>query len=763
MKVKNLFKIGIALAVFAFYGGQVKAQVLGYGNASDGNGGGSSGIIYEDNNRAKVASFTSSSVTIDPTTSHGTFVVGDKVLLVQMKGGTIGAHEALTVSSVFLNTIGFTPGLVHFANYSVAGSARVQIIKINEYYDYGLSGAIVTCHAWDGNTGGIVCFMVQRNFTQSSGAITVAGKGFLPESITWGVGGYGGFRSTNYGTGGVAGPGTDAGAGGGGTPCNTKCFDGVDVPSIIPGYSGGVGENCIPCSGLSGTSTTGSPVLQANSTLNTNVIMGNAGYYPSGQGGGDGGPGGGGGAGGGASTTNPGSDGALGTHGNSGGAVGQGAAGGGIIYIKAGSYSITGAGKVFYSNGGQGENGKPGLNGGNGGQGGNGGMGSCISGTANGGGGTGGSGFPGSGSGGGDAGNGGSAGYIWLISQSAPHGVNSSHVEVNGGAGGKGGPGGFSYSLQCMAGGAIDFTGCTLDISDCTTGIAPCGDEHICDCDQVYEYLAQATSSSVSGSVVYFDTPDPKVKISYNGYYPGLVARVERSCNSTSYTYYHCNVYNGGDCEAIFTSIGNNITYAGAFSMPGDVVFIPLDNEYQILDPTGDELMWYKSSWEYIIDLTNPAGPMKCYNGSCLEHVYQSTNYIINQGPTGADAEPAPNGTTTAGNGTSNFPNGTLNPGETGWKNGPNGLNDITFNDLGITMYPNPSSGKVTLEFNSVSTGTVKLAALDLTGKVVFSQETNAETGTNLISINLESLEPGYYLIQVVFDGKTSVLPLTLN
>lgn len=740
----------------------VEAQVLGYGNGSQGSPPRSSGLYYEDNTRAKVATIASDwkSLTIDPSNTYGTFNTGDKILVVQMLGGTIGAHEAINVTSVFGNTIGFNTGLL-YSSYSVAGTARVQIIKINQYANYNLTGGVVTCHPWDGYTGGIVCFMVQGTFSQSSGYITASGKGFLPEGISWGVGGYGGFRSTNNGTGGVSGPGTDAGTGGGGSPCNTKCFDGTQVSLINPGYSGGVGEECTTCSGMLGSSTTGSPVFQANSTLNTNIIMGNAGYYASGQGGGEGGPGGGGGAGGGASTTNPGDDGVLGTHGNSGGAVGEGAAGGGIIYIKAGSYSISGSGKTFYASGGQGENGKPGLNGGNGGIGGNGGMGSCVGGTANGGGGKGGSGFPGSGSGGGDAGNGGSAGYIWLISQFGPHGVNSTHVEVNGGAGGKGGPGGYSYSLQCMAGGAIDFTGCTLDISDCTSGIAPCGDLHVCDCDKVYEFLAGATSSNVSGSVVYYYASG--VEISYNGFYPGLVARVPRSCDPNSYTYYHCNVYNTGDCEAIFASIGNNSTYAGTFSMPGDVVFIPLDNEYQILDANNNELIWYKSSWEYVVDLTNPNGPMKCYNGSCLEHVYESTNYIIHQGPSGADAEPAPNGTVTPGNAGANFPNGTGSPGETGWKNGPSGFNDITLNELGVRLFPNPSEGKTSLEFNSVSVGTVKLAVFDLSGKVVFNQDAIAETGANTISVNLETLEPGYYLIQVVFDGKTSVLPLTLN
>jgi len=490
--------------------------------------------------------------------------------------------------------------------------------------------------------------------------------------------------------------------------------------------------------------------------------MGPAGYYPPGQGAGDGGPGGGAGAGGGASLSgNPGMDGNSGYLGGQGGAPGQGAAGGGIIYIKAGSYSISGTGATFHSSGGYGENGLPGENGGNGGIGGDGGQGSCNGSTAYGGGGHGGAGAPGTGSAGGDAGNGGSAGYLWIISQTSPNGVNASHVNVNGGAGGKGGPGGYSVSLYCNFESEMDLSNCSLDITKCPNPPPPCADEHTCNCDKAYEMLSFASTTAVAGTnVTYFDAAGD-ICATYTTL-DGLTGVELKPCG-TAYYYYHCPVFNPDNCDAIFVSLGNKSTYAGSFVMPTDVEFIPATNEYKVKDGSMNELIWYKSSWEYVTDLTVPTGPIKCYNGACTDELYYSTGYIINQGPPGADAEPTPDGSTTAGDTKSNFPNGTGTPGETGWKNGPNGLNDLTLNELGINLYPNPSSGKVTIELNAELNGTMKLKVLDITGKEVLSQEASVSVGANNLIIDLATLDAGYYLVHIVIGDKTSVLPLTKN
>lgn len=73
-------------------------------------------------------------------------------------------------------------------------------------------------------------------------------------------------------------------------------------------------------------------------------------------------------------------------------------------------------------------------------------------------------------------------------------------------------------------------------------------------------------------------------------------------------------------------------------------------------------------------------------------------------------------------------------------------LNELNAN--GLVVYPNPTNGVLTIHFNG-SEGIIQLN--DLTGKTVFS----AKIGSNE-TIDLSSLNPGTYFIDVNVDGKTS-------
>ena len=63
-------------------------------------------------------------------------------------------------------------------------------------------------------------------------------------------------------------------------------------------------------------------------------------------------------------------------------------------------------------------------------------------------------------------------------------------------------------------------------------------------------------------------------------------------------------------------------------------------------------------------------------------------------------------------------------------------------------LYPNPTEGTVTLTLETP--GTSDIAVLDAMGRVVWS----ARSGDSTLSIPLNGLAPGSYVVRVVRDGE---------
>ncbi len=63
---------------------------------------------------------------------------------------------------------------------TVGADCKLQVILVPQFNNLTLNnGAEVTCYPWDGNTGGVSCFLVQNKLTINAGAwINVAQKGF---------------------------------------------------------------------------------------------------------------------------------------------------------------------------------------------------------------------------------------------------------------------------------------------------------------------------------------------------------------------------------------------------------------------------------------------------------------------------------------------------------------------------------------------------------------------------------------------------------
>ena len=89
----------------------------------------------------------------------------------------------------------------------------------------------------------------------------------------------------------------------------------------------------------------------------------------------------------------------------------------------------------------------------------------------------------------------------------------------------------------------------------------------------------------------------------------------------------------------------------------------------------------------------------------------------------------------------------------------------VSIDDLGagrfeVVMYPNPTRGAVNLKFNSTGIYDVKLAVLDITGKIVLRQIYSA---SEQITFDMSDKVSGMYFVQMEVDGKQIVKKLMVD
>ncbi len=77
----------------------------------------------------------------------------------------------------------------------------------------------------------------------------------------------------------------------------------------------------------------------------------------------------------------------------------------------------------------------------------------------------------------------------------------------------------------------------------------------------------------------------------------------------------------------------------------------------------------------------------------------------------------------------------------------------------GITISPNPvASSATTVRFTSTNSSSIELRVVDISGKLLLQQKNKVSEGTNSISINnLDRLQPGTYILQVLNEGVSTV------
>jgi len=446
----------------------------------DGSNGSFTNTISDNvvNQYKRIQSVSSTTFTILNTTDFSCSN-GNVVLVINMLSGE---YELRQVESVSGSNVTLSAGSIANSNFS----SNSQMIKVPQYSNLTINaGSSITCPAWDGETGGVICFLVSNTLNLNNGQIDAAGKGFYNglggAGGVGGAGGLGGFSGTNLSSnGGQSGYGGSGigGAGWGGDLGFSPALATAGTTSYF-----NLLANNLPCGNL---------VPSCNNSPNPSGRL----YMGDGSFGGDGGQGKYGAGGGGSNCNQPGIDGG---NGGNGGIGGDGGKGGGIIFINAGN--IVHANTSINVSGTGGTNGLAGTNGGNGGDG-----------TCGGGGGNG-----ADGGNGGGGGHGGAGGAVKIVKSGGL--VLSNLVNVQGGPGSNGG-----------AGGAGGFGGVN---STNTSGLCACGTGYSCSFPMLIPYLDDVnTTVSVDGfgnthfiyiygdsilDLVYFDATF------CNGYYMGFL------------------------------------------------------------------------------------------------------------------------------------------------------------------------------------------------------------------------------------------------
>ena len=85
----------------------------------------------------------------------------------------------------------------------------------------------------------------------------------------------------------------------------------------------------------------------------------------------------------------------------------------------------------------------------------------------------------------------------------------------------------------------------------------------------------------------------------------------------------------------------------------------------------------------------------------------------------------------------------------------PDGFASVDSHTLtGVTVYPNPATETININYYTAEAGNVSIQVLDVTGKIYFSQNANASSGNNTFGIGLDGIESGVYFVQIKNSDK---------
>jgi hypothetical protein len=88
-------------------------------------------------------------------------------------------------------------------------------------------------------------------------------------------------------------------------------------------------------------------------------------------------------------------------------------------------------------------------------------------------------------------------------------------------------------------------------------------------------------------------------------------------------------------------------------------------------------------------------------------------------------------------------------------------INNVEGGKIPFAMYPNPTNGSVTLDYNTLTTDEITISVLDITGKVVYTKvNNNGIVGGQSEVLNLSSLGAGAYYVTLSSTEGTTTMKL---
>ncbi len=156
-------------------------QSLSFSDGSDGDVTVTSGQTeYTDDIRTTVSGSNPAGGTTLAVASTTGFASNDCVMIhttcdSASSGNLAGIYEFARVSTFGSGVLNLQEALSN--EYAASSSRKIQVLKVPEYDEVAVDGTL-TCHAWDGTSGGIISFRANSVTVMASGLVTATGKGY---------------------------------------------------------------------------------------------------------------------------------------------------------------------------------------------------------------------------------------------------------------------------------------------------------------------------------------------------------------------------------------------------------------------------------------------------------------------------------------------------------------------------------------------------------------------------------------------------------
>ncbi len=93
----------------------------------------------------------------------------------------------------------------------------------------------------------------------------------------------------------------------------------------------------------------------------------------------------------------------------------------------------------------------------------------------------------------------------------------------------------------------------------------------------------------------------------------------------------------------------------------------------------------------------------------------------------------------------------------------PSGIDEGNFENGSVSLYPNPASDFLKINFNGVDFGPKSLYLTDVTGRRVFEEEVIVSNSNSTFDIDVSSEKKGYYFLQVKGEKDAMIFKILID